>query len=95
MSPVVNGRRGDSKLGRLDVHVGIDEAGHQKGARGIEPLATLISAEADDMTVLDRDVDVQPFLREHGQDVAAGQHNVRRLVTTRDRHPVCVDDGEA
>ena len=47
------------------------------------------------MAILDRDVDVEPLPGEHRQDVAAGQHKFGRLVTTRDRHPVCVDDGEA
>src|SRR2546422_8850158 len=44
--------------------------------------------------MLDRDVDVEPLLGEDREDMAAGQHKVGRLVTARDRHPVCVDDGD-
>src|SRR2546427_8343006 len=44
--------------------------------------------------MLDRDVDVEPLLGEDREDMAAGQHKVGRLITTRDRHPVCVDDGD-
>src|SRR5437879_1240876 len=44
--------------------------------------------------MLDRDVEVEPLLGEDREDMAAGQHKVGRLVTARDRHPVCVDDGD-
>ena len=84
----------DHELRRLDVHVGVDEPRHEVGARNIEALAAFVAPEADDMAVLDRHVDVEPLLREDRQDVAAGQHNVGRFVTARDRHPVCVDDGD-
>ena len=82
----------DHQLRRLDVHMGIDEARHEVGARDIQGFTAVIPAEADDVAVLDRDVHVEPFLREHREDVAAGQHEVGRFVTPRDSHPVFVDD---
>src|SRR5256886_15783464 len=46
------------------------------------------------MAVLHCDVDLQPLLREHREDMASGQHKVGWFVTSRDSHPVCVDDGD-
>src|SRR5713226_6484200 len=66
MSPVVNGRRGDSKrdagkhvdrqLGRLDVHVRVDESRHEVRAGDVHPLAALVASKANDVAVLDGDV---------------------------------------
>src|SRR3989442_7384416 len=64
------------------------------GARDVERLTAVVFAETDDVAILDRDVDVEPLLGEDREDMAAGQHKVGRLVTARDRHPVCVDDGD-
>jgi hypothetical protein len=47
------------------------------------------------VTVLDGYVNVEPFLREDGENAPAGQHKVGGLIAPRDRHPVCVDDGLA
>ena len=85
----------DHELGRLDVHVGVDEAGDQVRARDVDLLSALIPAEPDHMAVLDRDVEVQPLFREHGEHMAAREHKVGRLVTACDSHPVRVDDGQA
>src|SRR2546427_8835527 len=64
------------------------------GARDVERWTAVVFAETDDVAILDRDVDVEPLLGEDREDMAAGQHKVGRLVTARDRHPVCVDDGD-
>jgi hypothetical protein len=56
---------------------------------------TFVAPEPDDVTVLDGYVNVEPFLREDGEHVTTGQHKVGRLITARDRHPLCVDDGLA
>ena len=85
----------DHELGRLDVHVGIDEAGDEVSAFHVDPFSAFVLAEADHVAVLDRDVEVQPLFREHGEHVAAREHKVGRLVTACDSHPVRVDDGQA
>jgi hypothetical protein len=52
------------QLRRLEVHVGVDEAGHDPAARRIERLTAFVLAEARDPAVDDRDVRVQPFAGE-------------------------------
>jgi len=76
------------------VHVGVDEAGDEVGALDVQPLASVIAAQADDVAVLDGDVDVKPFLGEDRKDPPAGEHELGRLVPPRDRHPLRVDDGQ-
>jgi hypothetical protein len=85
----------DCQLGRLNVHVGVDEARNDISARDVDTLATLIATEPHDVTVLDGYVNVEPFLREDGENAPAGQHKVGGLIAPSDRHPVCVDDGLA
>src|SRR2546422_3693192 len=84
----------DHELGRFDMHVGVDEARYEVGAGHVEPFTSLIAAEPHHVAVLDRAVHVEPFLREHREDLATGQHEIGRFVTSRDRHPVFVDDGD-
>ena len=83
------------QLGRFDVHVCIDKAGHEIGIGHVDALVSLIVAEADHVAVFDGDVDVEPFLREDREHVAAGQHQVGRFVTPRYCDPPCVDEREA
>jgi hypothetical protein len=85
----------DCQLGRLDMHVSVDEARDDIGPRDVDALVTLITAEPNDVTVLDGYVNVEPFLREDGENAPAGQHKVGGLIAPCDRHPVCVDDGLA
>ncbi len=130
MSPVVNGRRGDSieqpvdavgaehvgdlvrvghhrsgavgqdgaselvdrQLGGFDVHVGVDEPGHEVRARDVLALPAVVAPKPDDVAVLDGDVDVEPLLGEYGEHLSARQHEVGRLVTPRDCHPMRVDE---
>ena len=46
----------DEQLRRLEVHVRVDEPGHDEAAGGVERLAALVVAEAGDVAVDDRDV---------------------------------------
>jgi hypothetical protein len=85
----------DGELGRFDVDVGIDEAGNDISPRNVNALATVVAAESDDVTILDGYVDIEPLFGKDGEHATAGQHKVGRLITPRDRHPVCVDDGLA
>jgi hypothetical protein len=85
----------NGQLGRFDVHVRIDEARNNVSTRNVDALAPVIAAESDDVAVFDGYVDIEPFLGEDGEHATAGQHEVGRLITPRDRHPLCVDDGLA
>jgi hypothetical protein len=85
----------NGQLGRFDVHVRVDEARNYVSPRNVDALAPVIAAESNDVTVFDGYVDIEPFLGEDGEHATAGQHEVGRLITPRDRHPLCVDDGLA
>ncbi len=52
------------QLGRLEVHVRVDEAGYDEVPRSVDDLFALVLAEACDPAVCDRDVDVEPLPRE-------------------------------
>ena len=82
------------QLRGLDVHVSVDETGNQVGALDVQPLATVVATEADDVAVLDGDVDVEPLLGEDRKHPTARQHELGRLVPPRDCHPLRVDDGQ-
>ena len=62
------------ELRGLDVHVSIDEPRREVGAFDVHPLAALVPAEADDMAVLDGDIDLEPLLGEHREDPTTRQH---------------------
>ena len=47
------------QLRRLEVHVRVDEAGHDPAAGRVERLAAFVVAEAGDVAVGDRDVDLR------------------------------------
>jgi hypothetical protein len=83
------------QLGRLDVHVGVDETRNHISARNVDALTTLVAAKPDDVTVFDGYVNVEPFLGEDGEHMTAGEHEVGGLIAPRDRNPLCVDDGLA
>ena len=71
------------ELRRLEVHVGVDEAGYDPAPRGIERRVAFVLTEACDPAVDDRDVRLQPFAREDGQHLAAADDEVGRLVAAR------------
>jgi len=84
----------DRQLGGLDMHVRVDEPGHEVGAGDVLTLTALIAPKPDDVAVLDGDVDVEPLLGEYGEHLSARQHEVGRLVTPRDCHPMRVDGSQ-
>src|SRR5207245_1930854 len=77
------------------VHVCVDEARDDEAAVSVENLASLVVAEPGDPAVDDRDVDVEPLPGEDGQDAAAADDEIRRLVTARDRKASGEIDGHA
>ncbi len=72
------------QLGRLQVHVRIDEARHDVAAGRVDDLASVVLAEPGDPPVRDRDVDVEPLPREHGEHAAAAHDDVGWLVAAGD-----------
>ena len=72
------------QLRRLEVHVRVDEAGHDVAARSVDDLRAVVLAEPGDPAVRDRDVDVEPLAREDGEHAAAAHDHVRRLVAAGD-----------
>jgi hypothetical protein len=62
----------------------VDEAGDDVGAVGVDRLDPVVRAEPRDDAVADRHVDVQPLAREDGEDAAAADDQVGRLVAARD-----------
>ena len=76
-------RRG--QLRGLDVHVRVDEPGHQEPPAGVDPLAAVVGAEPGDPAAGDRHVAVQPLAGEDGEHARARDHEVRSAVAARDR----------
>ena len=74
----------DHQLGRLDVHVRIDEARHEVAPAGIDTLTAGVAAEARDTPVCDRDVEVEPLLRERREDHRVLDHEVGLDITPCD-----------
>ena len=74
----------DHELGALEVHVRIDEAGHDEAPGGVDRLAPLVAPEPCDDAVDDRDVDVQPLACEHRKDLAPADDEVGGLVPAGD-----------
>src|SRR5213075_2744056 len=65
---------------RLEVHVRVDEAGHDVAPRRVDDLGAVVVAQAGDPAVCDRDVDVQPLAREDRQHASTADDDVGRLV---------------
>ena len=74
----------DHQLRRLDVHVRVDEAGHEVAAARVDALSAGVAAEPRDAAVGDRDVDVEPLLREDREDARVLDHEVGLDVAARD-----------
>ena len=72
------------ELRRLEVHVRVDEARHDVPPARVHDLGAVVLAEAGDPAVRNRDVDVEPFPREHRKHPAAAHDDVRRLVAAGD-----------
>ena len=75
----------DEELHRLEMHVGVDEAGHDVASSCIDFRDTVVRADAGDNAVRDRDVGVEPLPREDAED--AGRRG-RRCRRARLREPL-------
>ena len=75
------------QLRRLEVHVRVDEAGHDETAGGVQRLGALVVAEPCDVAVDDRDVGLEPLAGEHREDAAAADDEIGRLVPPCNRQP--------
>ena len=75
----------DHQLRGLDVQVRVDEAGDDVAPGGVDDLGAVVVAQPGDDAVADRDVGVEPLAREHGEDAAAADDEVGRLVSARYR----------
>src|SRR5918994_4020869 len=73
------------QLRRLQVHVRVDEPGHERTVRGVDPLAAVEGADARDPPVGDRDVAGDPLPREGGEHARAADDEVRLGFAPRDR----------
>ncbi len=78
----------DEQLGRLEVHVSVDEPGNDEPLGGVDDLHAVVAADACDDAVGDRDVGVEPLSREDRQHAAALDHHVGRLISACNREPV-------
>ena len=56
----------DQQLRRLEVHVRVDESGHDVATRRVQHLRPVVGADAGDVAVAHRDVRVEPLAREDG-----------------------------
>ncbi len=74
----------DHELDRLEVHVRVDEAGHDVAPGRIERLAPSIAPEPGDDAVDDSDVGIEPLAREDRQDASPSHDEVGRLVSSSD-----------
>ena len=73
----------DHELGRLQMHVAVDEAGKEDEPGRVERLLPLV-ARSDGGHVLTRhgDIGVEEFAREHREDASTLDDQVRRLVAS-------------
>ena len=74
----------DEELHRLEVHVRVDEAGHDEAPRRVDRLLAVVGADAGDDAVHDRDVRLEPLAGEHGEDPAAADDEIRGRVAPGD-----------
>ena len=74
----------DEELRRLQVHVGVDEAGHDVAAARVERLLAGVLTEAGDEPVDDGDIGFEPLAREHREDASSTDDQVGGLVPARD-----------
>lgn len=82
------------QLRRLDVEMGIDEAGNDVGAGDVAPLPASVGAEPDDGALGDGDVDLEPLAGEDGKHPAPGEDQITGLVPSRHRQQLGIDGNE-
>ena len=75
----------DEQLHRFEVHVGVDEAGHDEAAGGVDHLVAVVLADPGDDAVDDRDVGVEPLTGEDAEHAPAANDGVRGLGSPSDR----------
>ena len=71
----------------LEVHVRVDEAGHDVPPRRVDPLAAVVAPEAGDPAVDHGDVALEPLAGEDRQHPPARDDEIRRLVAAGDGDP--------
>ena len=81
------------QLRRLEVHVRVDEPGHDKVTGRIQCLGPLVVTEPCDVAVDDRDVGLEPLAGEHREDAAAADDEVGRLAPAGDGETAGEVDG--
>ena len=79
----------DPQLRRLQMHVGVDEAGRQRGAVDVDRLARVALAPAGDHAVGDRQRGVDPLARGRAEHAPARDQQVGGLVAARHRDRSC------
>ena len=75
----------DEQLRRLEVHVRVDEPRNDPAVGRVEQLPALVLAEPRDVAVDHGDVRSQPLAGEHGENLAAADDEVCRLVAAGHR----------
>ena len=70
------------------MQVRVDETGHQEAARSVDRLAAPVGAEPGDGAVDDRDVELEPFAREHIEDAPTADDRVGGLFAPRNHEPL-------
>ena len=74
----------DHQLHRLDVHVRVDEAGHDVASRCVQRLAALVATDARDEAIDHRDVGLEPLASEDREDATSPDDEVGGLVSAGD-----------
>ena len=74
----------DEQLDRLEMHVRVDEPGDDPASGGVEGLLAVVVAEPCDHAVGDRDVDLEPLPREHGEHTPAADDEIGGHVAAGD-----------
>src|SRR5436190_21546515 len=69
--------------------MGVDEAGHDVTAGGVEHLTAVVLPEPGHEPVAEGDVGVQPLAGEDGEHAAAADDEVGRLAAPRDGDAPC------
>ena len=74
----------DHQLGRLDVHVRVDEPGGEPAPAPVDARPAVVRPDAGEPPVGDRDVALEPLPREGAEDLSALDDDVRLHLATSD-----------
>ena len=75
----------DPQLGRLEVHVGVDEAGRHRGAVEVDHVDGVPGAPTGHHAIGNGQVGRHPLPRRGRQDTPAAEKQIRRLIAPGDR----------